>query len=87
MTQEQHAFNEQKQCADDTENMKTEIEILEVKLAYQEDTIESLNQTVIEQQNKINQLQKQMELVIEKLKSEPRSGEGVSTDVELPPHY
>jgi SlyX protein len=60
---------------------------LEIKLAYQEDTIESLNQTVIAQQVKISQLEKTMSLVIEKMQSSA-TPEGVSSNqIELPPHY
>ncbi|MFT4655212.1 MAG: putative coiled-coil protein SlyX, partial [Patiriisocius sp.] len=36
------------------ESIEQALESLEVKLAYQEDTIEMLNQTVIQQQDKIN---------------------------------
>lgn len=87
MTQNQLAFVEHKQYADDKAYIKQEIETLEVKLAYQEDTIESLNQTVIEQQSKIKHLEKQMELIIEKIKSERSSGDGISNEIERPPHY
>jgi SlyX protein len=67
--------------------MQEKIELLEIKLAYQEDTIESLNQTVIAQQVKISQLEKTMSLVIEKMQSSA-TPEGVSSNqIELPPHY
>jgi SlyX protein len=87
MTQDQTSYVEHKQYADDKAYIKQEIETLEVKLAYQEDTIESLNQIVIEQQSKIKHLEKQMELMIEKMKSARSSGDGISNEIERPPHY
>lgn len=63
------------------------IEVLEVKLAYQEDTIESLNQIVIKQQDKLAHLEKTLTYVIERLKSSAGSDQGINNEVELPPHY
>ena len=71
----------------DMQLVTEKIEMLEVKLAYQEDTIESLNQTVIEQQEKIHYLEKTLGLVIEKLKTSSSLEQGGTEQAELPPHY
>lgn len=72
---------------EEIKQMQVKMESLEVKLAYQEDTIESLNQTVIAQQSKIVHLEKTMGLVIEKMQSEPSSDAANAEQAELPPHY
>jgi len=63
------------------------IEVLEVKLAYQEDTIESLNQIVIKQQEKLAHLEKTLTYVVERLKSSAGSEQDINNEIELPPHY
>ncbi len=66
--------------------METRIEDLEVRLTYQEDTIEALNQVVIKQQG-------QIDLLIEEIKrikqQHARGGEFVrsQSEEEPPPHY
>lgn len=76
--------------SEDVSNMSVlrgEIESLEVKLAYQEDTIEMLNQTVIQQQNRLKNIEQLLEKITEKLKSMPASESQINDQVELPPHY
>lgn len=64
-----------------------EIEQLQVKVAYQEDTIEALNQALIKQQRQIDELQFKMQHVSNKLK-EMSSSNIASLDEETPPpHY
>ena len=63
------------------------IESLEIKLAYQEDTIEMLNQTVISQQKKLNAMEDLVNKLAEKIKSMPSADAGINNEVELPPHY
>lgn len=63
------------------------LETLEVKVAYQEDTIESLNQTVINQQEKITELELTVGKLIEKVKAMPSADMQINDGVELPPHY
>ena len=67
--------------------LQTQIEALEVKLAYQEDTIDTLNQTVIEQSDKLMQLESVVKQVLDKLKSANLNDQGINDGVELPPHY
>ena len=63
------------------------IESLEIKLAYQEDTIESLNQTVIQQQEQIDILQHQLKVVLNKINSLSEPDLPTNDQIELPPHY
>ncbi|MCC2606475.1 SlyX family protein [Planctobacterium marinum] len=64
-----------------------EIEQLQIKVAYQEDTIEALNQALIKQQRLIDELQFKMQHVTNKLK-EMSSSNIASLDEETPPpHY
>ena len=66
--------------------MNERIVNLESKLAFQENTIEELNQVVITQQNQIEQLQKELKFLreeFENLKSMPAS----MPAQEVPPHF
>ena len=62
---------------------------LQTKLAFQEDTVQALNDIVSEQQQDILALKSQVNLLLEELKSvliNLESG-GISTHSETPPHY
>jgi SlyX protein len=69
------------------EHLRSEIENLQVKVAYQEDTIEQLNKIVTEQQAQLQHLQKLSSKVIEKLQSVQVDDAPSFDAVELPPHY
>jgi SlyX protein len=69
------------------EDLRIEIENLQVKVAYQEDTIEQLNKIVTEQQSQLHLLQKFSSKVIEKLQSIEVDDAPSFDAVELPPHY
>ena len=56
--------------------MEDRLVVLETKVAYQDHTIEALNAVVTEQQEQIDQLKKQIILIIEHLKA------NVSFDIE-----
>ncbi|MGZ8135958.1 MAG: SlyX family protein [Methylococcaceae bacterium] len=59
---------------------------LEIKAAYQEDLLQSLNNIVVQQQRQIDQLEVMCRLLSERIKS--LSSEGSSENaVEVPPHY
>lgn len=66
-----------------TENRLTEIE---TKLAFAEDLLESLNQTVVRQQGQIDLLQEQVRLLHRQLK-DLRPDDSRTPRDELPPHY
>lgn len=60
---------------------------IETKIAYQEDTIEQLNEALIDQQKEITDLRKTVELLQKIIKS--NANEGIK-DISLetpPPHY
>jgi len=63
------------------------LEQLEFKIAFQEDTIEQLNQVVTAQQQSIATLEKTQKLIIEKLKGLQNTTSNINADNELPPHY
>ena len=63
------------------------IENLEIKLAYQEDTIQALNDIVVKQQTKLAQLEASCDFLVSQLKDlEGISSNGGAPD-EKPPHY
>ncbi len=65
--------------------MEERIIELETKVAFQDEIIETLNQTVIQQQRVLDQLR--LELKEVKTQVEARLEMGSSQTVELPPHY
>lgn len=75
-----------KQTTEQT-SFEAALESLEIKLAFQEDTVEKLNQIVIEQQDKINILEHLLGKMADKINSLPSSGQETNDEVELPPHY
>jgi SlyX protein len=66
-----------------TESRLTE---LETKLAFAEDLLETLNQTVARQQGQIDSLQQQLRLLHQQLK-EAVPDEARTPRDEIPPHY
>lgn len=73
------------------ENLEQRIIELESKFCFQNETIESLNQVVIDQQKEIQQLNSKIEQIIQFLKSSlsSNSADVVQNplDESLPPHY
>jgi len=66
--------------------MDTRITELEVKLAFAEDLLETLNQTVFRQQEQIDQLQQELRSMRQQmLQAQP--AEQRSLRDEIPPHY
>ncbi|OTA19474.1 lysis protein [Xenorhabdus beddingii] len=62
-------------------------EQLETKLAYQEATIEALNQEVIKQQIETDRLKEQLRLMTERLKTHQTSIIAPLSEETPPPHY
>ncbi|GAA3940034.1 SlyX family protein [Litoribacillus peritrichatus] len=66
--------------------MGSKIEDLEIRLAFQEDTLETLNQVIIDQQKEIDKLNSYVRILKDKI----TSVENTSTSPEKeapPPHY
>lgn len=62
------------------------IEELEVKLAYSEDLLDTLNTAVFRQQQQIDLLQEQLRMLRQQF-SDSLPGEPQSLRDEIPPHY
>jgi SlyX protein len=61
---------------------------LEIKLSYQEDLIQSLNQAVVDQQRQIERLEAMMKFLYERLENLPGvTTQGNQPADEKPPHY
>lgn len=60
---------------------------IEIKIARQEDLVDTLNQMVYEQQTKIDQLEKMIGALAMNLKAMPFREGDVGPANEKPPHY
>ena len=62
---------------------------LESQLAFQEDTIETLNQLVTQQAGELQHLQRKMQVLVEKFQQLNDREGGTSTNPadDIPPHY
>jgi SlyX protein len=67
-----------------TESRLTE---LETKLAFAEDLLETLNQTVIRQQGQIDLMQNQLRLLHQRLQAVLPDDDARNPRDEIPPHY
>ncbi|MBY4897503.1 SlyX family protein [Cupriavidus sp. AU9028] len=67
--------------------MESRITDLEVKLAFQEDLLETLNLTVAKQQRQIELLQEQMQALYQQVGSATGAADSAAQSTELPPHY
>jgi len=59
---------------------------LEIKLAFAEDLIETLNQTVIRQQAQLDSMQQQLRLLHQQVR-DALPDEACTLRDEIPPHY
>ncbi len=66
--------------------MDARLNELEAKLAFAEDLIDTLNQTVIRQQGQIDLIQQQLRLLYQRLQ-DALPDDARSLRDELPPHY
>ena len=66
--------------------MEARLNELEAKIAFAEDLIETLNQTVIRQQGQIDLMQQQLRLLHQQLQ-EALPEETRNLRDEIPPHY
>jgi len=67
--------------------MKDRITELEIRLTHIEDTLDVLNQTVIEQNKLLDQLQLQLSMLEKKLKAVATSNIAPESEETPPPHY
>jgi SlyX protein len=67
--------------------MENRITELEIRLTHIEDTLDVLNQTVIDQHNLIDRLQLQLSILEKKLKAVATSNIALESEETPPPHY
>ena len=67
--------------------VKIDIEQLQMKMAFQEDTIESLNQALILQQKQMDDLQFQLKQLVSKMSAIEPSNMASEKEEMPPPHY
>lgn len=71
----------------DTESVNARLEALEVRVAYQDQVIEDLNQTVIDQWKKIDALKRQLAELLDRVTEVEDGGAGPRAPEPPPPHY
>lgn len=67
--------------------MKHQLELLETQVAFQEMTIEELNQMVVNLQSDISKLKEQLTLLSQKLQATQVSNIASLSEETPPPHY
>ena len=68
-------------------DLEARIEALEVRVAYQDQVIEDLNQTVIAQWKLIDSLRRQLNELLDRVQEVEDSAGGPSAPEAPPPHY
>jgi SlyX protein len=69
----------------DANNLSARIDVLETRLTFQDETIETLNKTITAQWLKIDALTRQVEALSERLQEAEANSPGAAN--EPPPHY
>ncbi len=69
------------------EHLEQRVEELEMKLAFQESTIEALDQQVIKLNNLLEQQQEKLRIIISKMKQVEPSNIASQAEETPPPHY
>jgi SlyX protein len=69
----------------DANNLSERIDVLETRLTFQDETIETLNKTITAQWLKIDALTRQVEALSERLQEAAANAPGAAN--EPPPHY
>lgn len=68
-------------------DIQEQVSNLEIKLAFQDDLLETLNQIVIGQQKQLGLLQQQVQLLYQQVKSLQPSNIADLAEEAPPPHY
>lgn len=67
--------------------MESRLTDLEIKVAFQEDLIETLNLTVARQQQQLDLLQAQFRVLYQQVRTAAPGGAETNPQHEIPPHY
>ncbi|MEY0598286.1 SlyX family protein [Providencia alcalifaciens] len=70
-----------------SDTLEQRLELLESKVAFQELSIEQLNQVITDQQMQLNRMQEHLRIVTERLKSSQNSHLARPEEETPPPHY
>ena len=70
-----------------TDQLENRINDLETQLAFQEDTIQALNQALVSQQTQISELEHTLRLLAKKLKGMQPDAVASMSEETPPPHY
>ncbi|MDC0612303.1 SlyX family protein [Vibrio sp.] len=73
--------------SDKQTKLEQRIDDLEYQIAYQEQTIDSLNNALAQQQLQMSKMQEQMQFMIGKLKTMTSSNLADPSEETPPPHY
>ncbi len=71
----------------DTEKLQAQIDELEMKQAFQEQTIDELNQALTKQQFLIDEMRVQLKFMVGKVKGMQTSNMADESEETPPPHY
>jgi SlyX protein len=71
----------------DSQQLQSRIDDLEYKVAFQEETIDTLNHALSEQQLQLSKMQEQMQFIVGKLRSMSSSNMADESEETTPPHY
>ncbi|GAB7545692.1 SlyX family protein [Cupriavidus sp. 8B] len=67
--------------------MESRLTELEIKVAFQDDLLDTLNLAVARQQRQIDLLQEQLQALYQQMRSSGTGGGDNGPQHELPPHY
>ncbi|WP_374621094.1 SlyX family protein [Pandoraea sp.] len=69
------------------ESLEARVVELEVKAAFHEDLLETLNDVVTRQAQQIDMMEKQIKALYEQMQSQGQGGNDGNPRHEIPPHY